>query len=184
MTQSLASNEPALQIPTDLVIGEKLKSNNNNSITIKRNGRGILAEMTVAAEAARAWHVLTSFEEMSAHLSGLSKSKVVQTEDNYRLVEQTATVGITLLSFSFRVVMTVVEDRPYLHFSQLRGSFSSFSGHWWVDPGSTGKGTRIQYFLEASLARGWKGGLFRRHIRSMIHQNLQELAGWIDNGGL
>jgi carbon monoxide dehydrogenase subunit G len=88
-----------------------LKSNNGNSITIKKNGRGILAEMTVAAEPDRAWNVLTSFEEMSAHLSGFSKSKVLKTEDNYRLVEQTARVGIPLLSFSFRVVMSVVEDR-------------------------------------------------------------------------
>jgi carbon monoxide dehydrogenase subunit G len=159
-----------------------LKSNNGNSITIKQNGRGILAEMTVAAQPDRAWHVLTSFEEMSARLSGFSKSKVLQTEDNYRLVEQTARVGIPLLSFSFRVVMTVVEDRPYLHFRQLRGSFSSFRGHWWVEPESTGNGTRIQYFLEASLARGWKGGPFGHHIKSMIHQNLQDLAAWIDNG--
>jgi carbon monoxide dehydrogenase subunit G len=159
-----------------------LKSNNGHSIAIKKNGRGIVAEMTVAAEVDRAWHVLTSFEEMSAHLSGLSESKVLQTKDKYRLVEQTARVGIPLLSFSFRVVMTVVEGRPYLHFRQLRGSFSSFRGHRWLEPESTGNGTRIQYFLEASLARGWKGGPFGHHIKSMIHQNLQDLAAWIDNG--
>jgi len=132
--------------------------------------------MTVAAEPDRAWNVLTSFEEMSAHLSGFSKSKVLKTEDNYRLVEQTARVGIPLLSFSFRVVMSIVEDRPYLRFRQLRGSFSSFRGHWWVDPGSGGNGTRVHYYLEASLARGWKGRPFEHHLRGMIHQNLQELA--------
>ena len=161
-----------------------MKSNNGNPITIKNNGSGLLAEMTVAAQPDRAWHVLTSFEEMSAHLSGFSKSKVLQTEDNYRLVEQTARVGIPLLPLSFRVVMSVVEDRPYLHFRQLKGSFSSFRGHWWVDPESTGNGTRIQYFLEASLAQGWKGGPVRHQIKRMIQQNLQELAIWIDNRGV
>lgn len=140
--------------------------------------------MTVAAAPDRAWHVLTSFEEMSAHLSGFSKSKVLQRENNHRLVEQTAKVRIPLLSFSFRVVMSVVEDRPYLHFRQLQGSFSSFRGHWWVDRESTGNGTRIQYFLEASLSRGWKGGAVRHQIKSMIQQNLQDLAVWIDNGGI
>ena len=140
--------------------------------------------MTVAAEADRAWQVLTSFEEMSTHLSGLSTSRVLQKEDNYRLVEQGTRVGIPLLSFSFQVVMNVIEDRPYLHFRQLRGSFSSFRGYWRVEPGSNGNGTRIQYFLEASLARGWKGGPFRHQIKSMIQQNLQELAVWIDNGGI
>ena len=69
-----------------------MKSNNGNSITMKKNGRGILAEMNVAAKPDREWHVLTSFEEMSAHLSGFSKSNVFQSEDNYRLVEQTAKV--------------------------------------------------------------------------------------------
>jgi carbon monoxide dehydrogenase subunit G len=161
-----------------------LKSYNGKSISIKQNGRGILAEMTVAAEPDRAWHVLTSFEEMSAQLSGFSTSKILQKEDNYRLVEQTVRVGIPLLPFSFRVVMSVVEDRPYLRFRQLRGSFSSFRGHWWIDPESTGNGTRIQYFLEASLAGGWKGGPVRRQIKSMIYQNLEELAVWIDNGGI
>jgi carbon monoxide dehydrogenase subunit G len=161
-----------------------LKSNHGNSISIKQNGRGILAEMTVAAEPDRAWHVLTSFEEMSAHLSGFSTSKTLQEEDNYRLVEQTVRVGIPLLPFSVRVVMSVVEDRPYLRFRQLRGSFSSFRGHWWVDPESSGNGTRIQYFLEASLAGGWKGGPVRHQIKSMIHHNLQELAVWIDDGGV
>jgi ribosome-associated toxin RatA of RatAB toxin-antitoxin module len=116
-------------------------------------------------------------------LSGFSKSKVLQRENNHRLVEQAAKVGIPLLSLSFRVVMSVVEDRPYLHFRQLQGSFSFFRGHWWVDPESTGNGTRIQYFLEASLARGWKRGPVRHQIKSMIQQNLQELAVWIDNGG-
>jgi hypothetical protein len=80
--------------------------------------------------------------------------------------------------------MEVVEERPFLYFNQRLGSFTSFSGHWWVDPGSGGNGTRIQYFLEASLARGWKGGPVRHQIKSMIHQNLQELAVWIDNGGV
>jgi ribosome-associated toxin RatA of RatAB toxin-antitoxin module len=121
---------------------------------------------------------------MSAHLSGFSKSKVLQRENNHRLVEQTAKVGIPLLSLSFRVVMSVVEDRPYLHFRQLQGSFSSFRGHWWVDPESAGNGTRIQYFLEASLARGWKEGPVRHKIKSLIQKNLQELAVWIDNGGI
>ncbi len=156
----------------------------DNCISLRRKDGGILAEMTAQAGLERIWRVLTSFEEMEAHLSGLKRSRILKRNGNHQLVEQTARVGIPLLSFSFRVVMSVVEDRPYLRFRQLRGSFSSFRGHWWVDPESTGNGTRIQYFLEANLARGWKGGPVRHQIKSMIHQNLQELAVWIDNGGV
>jgi len=95
-----------------------LNSNNNNSITVRKNGNGVVAEMSVAAGTERVWRILTSFDEMDAHLSGLTESKVLKKDGNYLLVEQRAKVGISLLSFSFRVVMDVVEDRPFLYFSQ------------------------------------------------------------------
>jgi carbon monoxide dehydrogenase subunit G len=159
-----------------------LNSNNNNSsITLRKNGNGIVAEMTVAAGTERVWRILTSFDEMDAHLSGLKTSKVLRTEGNYFLVEQRAKVGISLLSFSFRVVMDVVEDRPYLYFNQRQGSFATFRGHWKVEPRSDAKGTRISYYLEASPAQSLGG---RQFGTRMIKQNLQQLAAWIDNGGI
>jgi carbon monoxide dehydrogenase subunit G len=162
-----------------------LSSNNNNnndsSITIRKNGNGIVAEMTVAAGTQRVWRILTSFDEMDAHLSGLKTSKVLRTEGNSFLVEQMTKVGISLLSFSFRVVMDVVEDRPYLYFSQRQGSFATFRGHWKVEPRSDAKGTRISYYLEASPAQSLGG---RQFGTRMIKQNLQQLAAWIDNGGI
>lgn len=161
-----------------------MKSNNNNSIAIRKNGKGILAEMTVAAGPGRVWQVITSFEEMDAHLSGLNQSKVLEKDGNYRLVEQTAKVGIPLLSFSFRVVMDVVEDRPFLHFNQRRGPFASFRGHWRIEPTSEGNGTRIEYYLEASLAQRLGGRKFGNPLKPMIRKNLQQLAAWIDNSGI
>jgi len=156
-------------------------NNNNNSITVRKNGNGIVAEMTVAAGADRVWRILTSFDEMDAHLSGLTKSKVLRKEGNYLLVEQRAKVGISLLSFSFRVVMDVVEDRPFLYFSQRQGSFVTFRGHWRVEPTSEGKGARILYYLEASPAQSLGG----RHFGNrMIKQNLQQLAAWINNSSI
>ena len=140
-----------------------------------------MAEMTVQAAVERVWHVLTSFEEMPAHLSGLTRSRILIRNGNCRLVEQTATVGIPLLPLTFKLVMDVVEERPFLYFNQRRGSFISFSGHWWVDPASGGNGTLIHYYLKASLGRGWKGRPFEHQLRRMIRQNLQELAIWIDN---
>jgi carbon monoxide dehydrogenase subunit G len=153
-------------------------NNNNGSITIRKNGDGVVAEMTVAAGTERVWHILTSFDEMTAHLSGLSKSKILIKEGNYRLVEQRARVGISLLSFTFRVLMDVVEDRPFLHFRQREGSFATFRGHWKVKPTPEGKGTWIRYYLEASPAQGLGGRQFGNRL---IKQNLQQLAAWIDN---
>jgi carbon monoxide dehydrogenase subunit G len=160
-----------------------LSSNNSNNndhgpITIRKNGDGVMAEMIVAAGTERVWHILTSFDEMDAHLSGLSKSKVLIREGNYLLVEQKARVGISLLSFTFRVLMEVVEDRPFLHFRQREGSFATFRGHWKVEPTPEGKGTWIRYYLEASPAQGLGGRHFGNRL---IKQNLQQLAAWIDN---
>jgi carbon monoxide dehydrogenase subunit G len=137
--------------------------------------------MTVAAGTDRVWSILTSFDEMDAHLSGLKKSKVLRKAGNYLVVEQTAKVGIPLLSFYFRVVMEVVEDRPFLYFSQTEGSLAFFRGHWKVEPASGGTGTQIRYYLEAGPARSLGGGQIGNR---MIRQNLQQLADWIDNGGV
>jgi len=156
-------------------------NSNNNSITVRKNGNGIVAEMTVAAGSNRVWRILTSFDEMDAHLSGLKKSKVLRKEGNYLLVEQTAKVGIPLLSFYFRVVMDVVEERPFLYFSQRQGSFTFFRGHWKVEPTSEGTGTQIRYYLEAGPARSLGSGKIGNR---MIKQNLQQLAAWIDGGGI
>ena len=156
-----------------------MSSNNNNSaITVIKNGNGIMAEMTVAADSDRVWRILTSFDEMDAHLSGLKKSKVLKKEGNYLLVEQTAKVGIPLLSLYFRVVMDVVEERPFLYFSQRQGSFAFFRGHWRVEPASEGRGTQIRYYLEAGPVRSLGNGQIGNR---MIKQNLQQLAAWIDN---
>ena len=134
--------------------------------------------MTVAAGTERVWHILTSFDEMDAHLSGLTTSKVVTKEGNHLLVEQRTKVGISLLSFTFRVLMDVVEARPFLFFSQREGSFAAFRGHWRVEPASEGKGTLIHYYLEASPAQSLGGRQFGNRL---IKQNLQQLAAWIDN---
>ena len=157
------------------------KNHNDNSsstIIIKKNGSGITAEMTVAAGTERVWRILTSFDEMDAHLSGIITSKVLTREGKYLLVEQRTKVGISLLSFTFRVLMEVLEDRPFLYFNQRKGSFATFRGHWRVEPESEGKGTRIRYYLEASLAKSIGGGQLGNRL---IRQNLQQLAAWIDN---
>jgi len=153
----------------------------NNSVVVKKNGNGILAEMNVAATPERVWHVLTSFEEMHAHVSALHKSKVLRREGNYRMVEQTARIRIALLPFSFRVVMDVVEKKPYLYFNQRAGSFASFKGHWEVDADSGEHGTRVRYYLEASLAKRLQARPFAQQLNRMIQQNLEELAVWMDN---
>ena len=150
-------------------------------VSLRRENRGTLAEMTVAAAEERVWRVLNSFEEMPAYLSGLTQSRILKREGAYRLVEQTARMGIAFLPMTFRVVLDVVEDRPFLYFKQRNGTFTSFRGHWRVDRGSDGTGSRVLYYLEASLGQGLKRRAFEQQLQRMIRQNMQELAVWIDN---
>lgn len=164
---------------------EKVLANRSETfISLRHLAKGILAEMTVAATVEHVWRILTSFEEMPAHLSNLKNCKVLKREGSYRLVEQAARVGTPLLPFPFRVVMDVVEERPFLYFNQRHGSFTSFSGHWRVEPDAAGSGSRVRYYLEASFGQGWSGRALRRQFRRLIRQNLQELAAWMDNGGI
>ena len=155
----------------------------DNVILLRREDKGILAEMTVEAAVERVWRVLTSFEEMPAYLSGLSQSRILKREGVHRIVEQTARVGIPFLPLSFRVVLDVVEERPFLYFSQRNGTFNFFRGHWRVDRCSTGAGSRVCYYLEASVGQGLRRLPFEQQLPRMIRQNMEELAVWIDNAG-
>jgi carbon monoxide dehydrogenase subunit G len=153
----------------------------SNSVTIKENGNGIVAEMKVAATLERVWHVLTSFEDMDAHLSALHESKVLKREGNYRMVAQTGKITIARFPITFRVVMDVVERRPFLYFSQRAGSFAFFGGHWEVGPDGEGSGTRVRYRLDARLGKRLQVRSIAQRLNRMIRQNLQELALWMDN---
>jgi len=164
------------------LVGGRVKA--NNSVSIKKNGNGILAEMRVTAAPERVWHVLTSFEKMHEHVSALRESKVLRREGNYRMVEQTAKITVAFLPLTFRVVMDVVEKKPFLYFNQRTGSFASFEGHWEVEPDLEKNGTRVRYYLEASLAKRLKIRAFAQQLNRMIRQNLKELAVWMDNPGM
>jgi carbon monoxide dehydrogenase subunit G len=164
--------------------GKQLNPNTRGQISVCRQGKGVLEEIKVGASEERVWRILTSFEKMPTYLSAIEHSKILKREGSYRLVEQTARVRVPLLSFSFRVIMDVIEERPFLYFNQRLGSFASFCGHWRVDPSLAGAGSRVSYYLEAELSNGLKRRTVESQLRRLIRQNLQELASWIDNSGI
>ncbi len=155
--------------------------NLKSTVSLRKENSGTLAEMTVSAAMDRVWRVLTSFEEMPAYLSSLSKCRVLRKNGEYRLVEQVARVKIPLLPLSFRVILDVVENRPFLHFKQRYGSFTRFKGYWQVEQCSSGNGSVVRYYLEAGLSQGLRGRTFEQQFNRMVRQNMKELALWIDN---
>jgi carbon monoxide dehydrogenase subunit G len=136
--------------------------------------------MTVTAPLERVWRVLTAFEEMPAHLSALKQSRTLKQRGNYRLVEQVTKAHFAFLPISFRVVMEVVERRPFLYFTQREGSFAVFNGHWRVDPNSVGNWTRIRYYLEVAVGHGLGRLAAESQLKGIIHQNLYELSVWME----
>ncbi|MFP3870237.1 MAG: SRPBCC family protein [Syntrophobacteria bacterium] len=162
-------------------------SGGKGQLDVRRSGlvrtrgadKGITAEITVPARPERVWRVLTSFEEMPVHLSAVKKSRLIGQEGNHRLIEQTGKVDIPVMPLSFRVALDVVEERPFLYFSQRWGSFTTFSGYWRVDPCPEGRGSRVRYCLHVDMPHGLRKLAAEHHLRRMVRQNLQELAAWI-----
>ncbi len=152
-------------------------------LSVRREGKGMLAEIAVAASPDHVWSILTSFNEMSAHLRALERSKILTHNGNYRLVEQSARVEVPLLSLSLRVVLDVVEERPFLYFTQREGSFTEFSGYWRVDPEGSGSASRIRYYVELDLPRGLRRFAADWQLRRMVQRNLEDLARWIQGAG-
>jgi carbon monoxide dehydrogenase subunit G len=152
-------------------------------LSVRRKGKGMLAEIAVAASPDHVWRILTSFNEMSAHLRALEKSKMLTHNGNHRLVEQSARVEVPLLTLSLRVVLDVVEERPFLYFTQREGSFTEFTGYWRVDPEAEGSGSRIRYYLELDLPGGLRRLAADWQLRRMMQRNLEDLARWIQTVG-
>jgi carbon monoxide dehydrogenase subunit G len=153
---------------------------NDKAVDLKKEGRGLLAQIDVAATPERVWQVLTSFEEMAAHLSSIEESRILKQEGNYRLVEQAARAENSLLPLSFRVVLDVVEEKPFLHFTQQAGSSAPISGYWRVEPDLAEGGSCIRWYLEVNAKVGLKRWAVERHLKSIIVQNLKDLATWIE----
>ena len=143
----------------------------------------MLAMMSVTATPDRVWRVLTSFEEMPSHLSALKQSRILKREGAHLLVEQIVKAGIPLLPITFRVILDVVDERPFLFFKQRLGSFAEFRGHWRVDSRSNGLGSRIQYFLELGMGRGLRRKTVEQQLYRTIRQTMEELLVWIENSG-
>lgn len=149
------------------------------TLSVRREGKGMSAEIAVAASPDEVWSVLTAFDEMPAHLQALKKSRVLTHNGNHRVVEQSARVEVPLLSLSLRVVLDVVEERPFLYFTQREGSFTEFTGYWRVDPDGKGTGSRIRYYVELDLPGGLRRLAADWHLRRMVQRNLDDLARWI-----
>jgi carbon monoxide dehydrogenase subunit G len=152
----------------------------NNCISRRQVGKGMLTEMTVAAKPNRVWHVLTSFDRMVAHMSHLEQSRTLRQKGNHRLVEQTA--KIPLLSLTLHTVLDVLEERPFLYFTQREGPFSELSGYWQVAPTFGGTPTLIRYYLELRVGGAARRWMMNRHLGRVIDKNFQDLAIWIDSG--
>jgi carbon monoxide dehydrogenase subunit G len=148
-------------------------------LSLRREGKGILAEIEVAASPERVWSILTCFDEMSAHLGALEKSRLLTRNGNYGLVEQSTHVGAPFFTLSLRVLLDVVEERPFLYFKQREGSFTEFSGYWRVDSEGEGKKSRIRYYVEVDLPGGLRRLAADWHLRRMVQRNIEDLARWI-----
>jgi carbon monoxide dehydrogenase subunit G len=151
-------------------------------LSLRREGKGILAEVEVAASPERVWKILTSFDEMSAHLGALEKSRLLSRKGNYSLVEQSTHLEVPLFSLSLRVLLDVVAERPFLYFKQREGSFTEFSGYWRVDSEGDGERSRIRYYVEVDLPGGLRRLAADWHLRRMVQRNLEDLTRWIQGG--
>ena len=152
-------------------------------LSVRRKGKGMLAEIAVPASPDQVWSILTSFNEMPAHLRALERSKILAHNGNHRLVEQSARVEVPLLTLSLRVVLDVLEERPFLYFTQREGSFTEFTGYWRVDPEGEGSGSRIRYYVELDLPGGLRRFAADWQLRRMVQRNLEDLARWIQGSG-
>jgi carbon monoxide dehydrogenase subunit G len=131
---------------------------------------GISAQITIGEEIERVWDFLTDYDALASHLRGLSRSRLLRSENGYKVVEQVGRPGLPLLPAELAIRLKVVERPPSrIFFEQIEGFFKNFQGSWELAPAAAGS-TLVRYHLSARL----RGFLPERVLRPVLRQGAGE----------
>jgi len=92
------------------------------------------AKVVVASGIEELWEFLTDYSRLAQHLKALSRSRLVEDRDGFKLVEQAVRPGVPLLPAEVSMVLRITEKRPtHIHFEQVSGYLRSFRGRWLLE---------------------------------------------------
>jgi carbon monoxide dehydrogenase subunit G len=135
---------------------------------------GVSAQVAIERDVERVWEFLTDYDQLSRHLSGLTSSRLLRTENGYKVVRQVGRPGVPLLPAELAVTLRVVEEFPRLiSFEQIEGVFKSFRGSWELHP--RGGATLLRYRLSARPPGLLPQGLIRPVIKRGMESALAEV---------
>ncbi|KKJ00583.1 hypothetical protein PROH_11415 [Prochlorothrix hollandica PCC 9006 = CALU 1027] len=137
--------------------------------------RRLEAEIWIPCGVDRVWEVLTDYEGLATFIPNLTSSRILEQEGDRVRLEQVGAERFWKLTFSAKVVLDMVTDRPQaIHFTMVQGDFKEMAGSWLLAPQvQEGQaGTRLSYHLTIHPKRTMPVKLVECHLSVGLPRNL------------
>lgn len=160
LTLLLALLSPLLLLSTPQAHADELDAPPDIAVTMTRpDGRpsfDVSATITVAADRARSWSVLTGYDRLAQFVPNLSSSHVVARDGNTSVVAQTGFARFLFIRQSIDLLLQVSEQpMQAIDIRMVRGNLRNYQARWRLDelePSLEAPGGRTRLTYEGVLA--------------------------------
>ncbi len=102
---------------------------------LENDATGVSSAVFIKASAASVWETISDYNNLSKTLPKVVSSRVIKRHDNVVTIEQTGRTGILIFERTVSFVLQAREEKPAsIEFHQIEGDFSTYEGHWIIEP--------------------------------------------------
>ena len=121
--------------PVDVLPLEQRVSLRNGELVFLGEKGDYTCRMLVKTSVDNAWQVLTDYEHFAEFLPGVIGSKLIETNGDRKIFEQTNKIKTLIFSVESRIEIASVESYPtQIAFQAIDGDLKTLNGEWLLEP--------------------------------------------------
>ncbi len=106
------------------------------------------ARVLVDASTDKVWAVLTDYANLSKFIPNMASSKILESRDNRRVIEQVDSRQVFVVTITSRTKLAIQEtDRKQIDFRLIDGDLSQMEGYWKIEPVSSAPSSAANQIL-------------------------------------
>ncbi len=107
---------------------------------------GVTGKILIASEVTEVWEVLVDYDSLHKFIPGVIDSKLLQTNDGTKIIEQIGRTQVLIFSKTVYVKLEVREEYlKRISFNKIDGDFKVYNGEWIIDYDEELRGTILIY---------------------------------------
>lgn len=120
----------------------------DGKVTLDGSEGNYTARVLVKASPAKAWEVLTDYNNFDRFLPNVASSQLLEANGNIKIFEQVNSVQVLVINKKTRIRIATTESYPkQINFRIVNGDLKSLNGKWTIEPVSPYSGAPADYVL-------------------------------------